>query len=318
MTLEKSKMYINDDFERSKIDALVFDCDGVLVDITESYDAVICRIVRHVLEPAGIIPITIDPGIIDGFKSTGGFNDEVDLAYAAIISLATAARSGRNQADFISSVIKNADSTGIASVEQYIKGMAEISDILKKTLHPGLSRKSPLYDTFDQLFYGPKLYKELFGGDSEFTEPGFIERDYIILTENLMGMLSAKFKSQIAMVTGRGFASARHSLGILLDGFDLEHSAFLEDKPRALAKPNPQPLLDAVGGMGGTSTMYVGDSMEDLIMAQEASKLGYDTVFCGITGTSKNPEAKLDLFRHNGAQIVLDSICQIPKALNLE
>ncbi|RNJ77111.1 MAG: phosphatase [Nitrosopumilus sp. H13] len=318
MTMKSGGMYIGGGFEPDKIDALVFDCDGVLVDITESYDAAIKKTVKHVLGPAGISPIDIGHEIIDGFKSTGGFNDEVDLAYAIIISIATAARSGRNQEEFIHDVIKNADSRGIASVERYVKGMADISDILEKTSHPGPSRKSPLYHTFDQLFYGGDLYKSLFGGDSEFAGPGLIERDRVILTGDLAGSLSAKFGSRIAMVTGRGFKSARHSLGGLLDGFDLGNSVFLEDEPRELAKPNPKPLLDAIGGMGGTTTMYVGDSMEDLLMAKETSKRGCRAVFCGITGTSKNPQAKMDLFRHNGAEIVLDSIHQIPKALNLE
>ncbi len=67
-----------------------------------------------------------------------------------------------------------------------------------------------------------------------------------------------------------------------------------------------------------TSTLYVGDSMEDFIMAKRASDLGHKTTFCGIIGTSKNPQAKLELFEKNNAILVLNSIHQLPKVLNLE
>lgn len=71
------------------------------------------------------------------------------------------------------------------------------------------------------------------------------------------------------MVTGRGQESVRYSLKSLLNKFNLGNSVFLEDEPRELAKPNPQPLVDSICGMDGKFTLYVGDSMEDFIMAKK-------------------------------------------------
>ena len=93
---------------------------------------------------------------------------------------------------------------------------------------------------------------------------------------------------------------------------------FLEDESRELAKPNPQSLLNTIKGMNSVSTLFVGDSMEDFIMATKATDLGNKTTFCGIIGTSKNPQEKLELFQQNGAILVLDSINLVPKVLNLE
>ena len=70
--------------------------------------------------------------------------------------------------------------------------------------------------------------------------------------------------------------------------------------------------------MNSISTMFVGDSMEDFIMAKKATESGSKTTFCGIIGTSKNPQEKLELFQRNGAVLVLDSINLLPKVLNLE
>ena len=89
MTLtQKSKgIYVDDSFDPTTFDSIIFDCDGVLVDITNSYDQTIVKTTKYVLETLAKISdsIKIDFKIIDGFKSTGGFNDEVDLTYAAIL-----------------------------------------------------------------------------------------------------------------------------------------------------------------------------------------------------------------------------------------
>ena len=304
----------------NEIDAVIFDCDGVLIDITKSYDLAIIQTTQYVLEHLAKIDssINVDFKIIDGFKSTGGFNDEVDLTYAAIISLVAAKKLEKDQTSFIFDVIKNSDSSGIISVERYIENQIDISDIKKQLSYPGTHNDNPLYQIFDQIFYGPELYKKLFNNTSNFSDPGLIEQDDVILNDILIEKLQKKFNSNIAMVTGRGKESVRYSLKSLLTKFNLPNSVFLEDEPRELAKPNPQSLLNSIQGMSCTTTLYVGDSMEDFIMAKKTSDLGHKTIFCGIIGTSKNPQEKLELFERNGAVLVLDSINLLPKVVNYQ
>ncbi len=324
MTLSKKSEGIYTDDSKiqilNEIDAVIFDCDGVLIDITKSYDLAIIKTTQYVLENLAKIDTSIDVDfkIIDGFKSTGGFNDEVDLTYAAIISLVAAKKLEKDQTSFIFDVIKNSDSSGIVSVEKYVENQIDISDIKKQLSYPGTHHDNPLYQIFDQIFYGPDLYKKLFNKTSNFSGPGLIEQDDVILNDILFEKLRKKFDSKIAMVTGRGKESVSYSLKSLLAKFNLNNSMFLEDEPRELAKPNPQSLLNSINGMDCTSTLYVGDSMEDFIMAKRTTGLGHNTIFCGIIGTSKNPEEKLELFERNGAILVLDSIDLLPKVLNLE
>jgi HAD superfamily hydrolase (TIGR01548 family) len=324
MTLTKKSdgIYIDDSCTDilNEIDAIIFDCDGVLIDITKSYDLAIIKTTQYVLETFAKIndSINVDFKIIDGFKSTGGFNDEVDLTYAAIISLVAAKKLEKNQINFIYDVIKNADSSGVESVEKYLENQVDISDIKKQLSYPGTHHQNPLYRIFDQLFYGPELYQKLFRNSSKFSEPGLIEQDDVILNNSLLEELQKKIDSKIAIVTGRGKESASYSLKTLLEKFDLKNSVFLEDEPRELAKPNPQPLLDSIKGLNSISTLYVGDSMEDFIMAKKVTDIGSKTTFCGIIGTSKNPQEKLELFQQNGAILVLNSIHLLPKVLNLE
>ena len=322
MTLtQKSKgIYVDDSFDPTTLDSIIFDCDGVLVDITNSYDQTIVKTTKYVLETLAKIndSIQIDFKIIDGFKSTGGFNDEVDLTYAAILSIVAAKKLKKDQTEFINLVIDNSDSTGIKSVETFIKDQTDISEIIEQLSYPGSHKDNILYQIFDQLFYGPELYSKLFQNTSKFSESGLIENDVVIFNNDLADKLENKFHKQISMVTGRGKESVKYSLKNLLEKFDLQNSMFLEDEPRELAKPNPQSLVNSITGMNSKSCLYVGDSMEDFIMAKKATILGNKTTFCGIIGTSKNPEEKLQLFEQNEAILVLDSINLLPKVLNLE
>ena len=312
-------IYLDESFNDvvNSIDGIVFDCDGVLIDITRSYDSTITQTVQYILKNYAKIldGLTINHKIIDGFKATGGFNDEVDLAYAAILCIVAAKNSQKDQTDFIFDVINHADSSGIVSVENYLNDL-DVSEIKSKLSYPGTHHENLLYNIFDELFYGPKLYRTLFQKNSRFSDPGLIENDDVIISDELLSKLEKRFSHSIGMVTGRGFESVKYSIPSLLQRFDLKNSLFLEDEPRFLAKPNPESLIRCVSGMNCFTTLYVGDSMEDFIMAKKVTTSGRKIVFCGIIGTSKNPEEKLKLFEKNGAILVLNSINDIPKIIN--
>jgi len=315
-------IYIDDSILDDLIstDGIIFDCDGVLIDITKSYDLAIDKTVQYVLEnfSQNRNNIRIDSKIIDGFKSSGGFNDEVDVTYASILSLIAATKLKKDQHEFIFDVISNADSSGILSVEKYVEKLVDISDIKNKLAYPGTHQDNPLYKIFDQIFYGPELYLKLFKQPSKFSESGLIENDVVILDQLLIKQLRNKFTKKPSIVTGRGKESVKHSLKKLLDEFDLKNSVFLEDEPREFAKPNPESLIRSITGMNSKNCIYVGDSMEDFIMAKKATEQGRKVIFCGISGTSKNPQEKLKLFENNDAMLVIESIHLLPKVLNLE
>ena len=313
-------VYIDESIDLRKVDGIIFDCDGVLIDITKSYDSTITNTVQYVLEKFAKIndSIRIDHSIIDGFKSTGGFNDEVDLAYAGILSIVAAKKLQKDSKLFINNVINNANSTGIISVEKFLEKLVDISDIKSILDYPGPHETNLLYQIFDQIFYGPELYFKVYGKKSNFSESGLINYDDVIINDSLIKKLQNRFTSKIALVTGRGKESVNYSLKNMLKTFDLKNSVFLEDESRSMAKPNPESLIRCISGMNSKITLYVGDSMEDFIMAKKATILGNETIFCGIIGTSKDPEKKLKLFQNNEAVLILDSINLIPKILNLE
>ena len=324
MTLKEINpgIYANDSIlsKLNDVDGIIFDCDGVLVDVSNSYDLAIQRTTAYVLkEIAGIQkfdPITSK--IIDEFKATGGFNDEVDLTYASILSLAAANNLGKRGSQFILDVIKNADATGITSVEKYLEKLgAKITDLKNKLDYPNGKQQNLLYSIFDQIFYGPELYSKLFNKESKFTEQGLIENDIVLVKKEMLEILKKKFDMNLAIVTGRGIESIRYSLKEILDEFNVDCSVFLEDEPRELAKPNPDSLIQTIKKLNLTHSIFVGDSMEDFMMAQKATQMGNKTTFCGIIGSSKYPEEKKKLFEEKNVSLIVNSIDLLPKALNL-
>ena len=73
--------------EINEFDSIIFDCDGVLIDVTKSYDTTINKTVSYILKE--IFNITVDNPLTNEmfveFKATGGFNDEVDITYVGIL-----------------------------------------------------------------------------------------------------------------------------------------------------------------------------------------------------------------------------------------
>lgn len=304
-----------------KIDSIVFDCDGVLIDVSNSYDLAIKKTVDFIINEMAQIKECgiVTTKMIEGFKATGGFNDEVDVTYALILAIVAANKQKELFSKFIFTVIQNADQTGIKSVEKYLDSInADIFDIRKKLGYPSKKFQNPLSSIFDEIFYGSKLFTQLYNRKPQFFDGlGLIENDIILLNYDLTRDLHKRFDKRIALVTGRSLLSAKHSLKELLQEFDLKGSRFLEDEPREMAKPNPQSLISAIQVMNANNSLYVGDSMEDYLMARKADESGTSTIFCGIYGTSKDKEAKKALFQSKNVDIIIESISQIPKTLNL-
>ena len=96
-----------------EFDSIIFDCDGVLIDVTKSYDTTINKTISYVLKE--IADITVDTPLTNEillkFKSTGGFNDEIDITYSGILCFIAAKKLNKNPPELILDVLDNADDT---------------------------------------------------------------------------------------------------------------------------------------------------------------------------------------------------------------
>ena len=303
-----------------KFDSIIFDCDGVLVDIRNSYDHAINKTISAIIKELfnDEISDVVTSKIHFGLKSVGGFNDEVAVVYAIVMTLAASKKSGIEFEKLIIDVIANANESGINSIDDYFKDQnIDLMKIKSKLDYENSRKISYIHRIFNQLFYGPKLYQEIFNEKSQFDDEPLIDLDDIVLDNNLIFKLKNRFGTKISTVTGRGKFAFSYSMKNFLDNFDIENSVFLEDRPLELAKPNPDSLIESISGINSKCSLYIGDSMEDLLMVQKCQEKGYDVSFCGIYGSSDEPELKYELFEKNKASFILESIQELPKALNL-
>ena len=304
----------------SKLDSIIFDCDGVLVDIRKSYDSAINKTISAIMKDlfGDEIGNILTSKTHFGLKAAGGFNDEVAIVYAVVMTLVASKKSKTNFEKLIVDVINNANESGINSIDYYFSNQnIDLSEIKSKLDYENSRKISYIHRIFNQLFYGPLLYKEIFDETSQFSQDPLIDLDDVVLDENLMFKLKNRFGTKISTVTGRGNFAFSYSLKNFLNDFDMKNSVFLEDRPLDLAKPNPKSLIESISGIDSKCSLYIGDSMEDLMMVEKCKELGYDVSFCGIYGSSDEPKLKYELFRKNNASFILESIQELPKALNL-
>ena len=72
-----------------KFDSIIFDCDGVLVDIRNSYDEAINKTISVIMKELfdDYIGRIVTSKTHFGLKAVGGFNDEVAVVYAIVMTL---------------------------------------------------------------------------------------------------------------------------------------------------------------------------------------------------------------------------------------
>ncbi|HEX5187155.1 MAG TPA: HAD family hydrolase, partial [Nitrososphaeraceae archaeon] len=322
---------INDDnnliFTKKKYDnigCIIFDIDGVLIDVRKSYNEAIKNTVQFVvgsiIKKDNLKELVTDK-IILKFRQTGGFNNDADTSYAISLALLSFPElENSNSENFLIDVAEHGDETGIYSIEKYIKKLLanktsnnsiKINNILDYLNYPGKVGESIISTVFDEFFYGQELFskKHRIKPEYYFGKP-LIENDRIVITDNTIRKIRERFNGKIAMVSGRSKIAAAYALDkkfYLLN--EKDNSVFLEDEDRKYAKPNPYGLKKVINKINienDDDILYCGDSIEDLIMCRRAEEelnqknpsrtRRVNIIFCGIYGCSNNPNELINNF----------------------
>lgn len=233
----------------SQVEAIIFDCDGVLIDTRRSYDATIVRTARLILSrlvgvslPSGVIT----PSIIYALRSSGGFNNDWDSTYVILLYLFSRlpkrilerfaqsypdlprgdlklnSRSGirgavRRMHQGLSRFVEQADSSGIDSLERVLLRGRQPSwrrvalRSFKEILgYPQRGAESLLATVFDEIFYGPALFEAGRRRRPQFyLGAGAIEKETPIVTQTTLQQLADRVSTR-----NLGIASGRGTLAI--------------------------------------------------------------------------------------------------------
>ncbi len=382
--IDGKEVYLRTDSlsQLKRVDAVIFDCDGVLVDVRDSYNKAISKASAYIFESLTGYAFSerlISDEVIFLFRRSGGFNNDWDTVYGILMfmlcslpekdqaklekriegvgkqsdpfeRLSAISELARRQngseklsREFFETTIQELkkftellDSTGALSVDRNLAALACSSagfcGMLKDFLcYSGGVGENIIATVFEELFCGAELFEETYGLKPRFHEGlGMIENERILVRhETLDRLTSILDKANLGIASGSRFKPARHALGDLLDRFKPEASVFLENMERAerdraasggarvdLKKPNPFSLLKAAEALKPFDcALYVGDSMEDVMMVREAGKADPCFLFAGVYCHSSCADAVLRDFLKYDADIIVPSVEELPLVL---
>jgi phosphoglycolate phosphatase-like HAD superfamily hydrolase len=314
---------------------IVFDCDGVLIDSSGSYDKALTFCSKAF---ASILTLDFQEDdlvkTIEKIRELGAFNNDWDtqaviVDYLYSKSKDTGALDELSQIDripeqlryFESLVIEGKQGTtkmiGFEDLRKIVSGLPEGTnrdklsakvlkdDSLAESVSDLISYPKPvgegfLATLFDELVYGKKVFREMYGFDCEtksLSEPGFIVNEKKLVKEDALVSFFSASGGNLGIITGRPRIPTLQTLG---DSFqrwfrrsDLclftgDYILDVED-----VKPSGKPMLKVAKNLPQQPILYVGDSGEDLLMTKNANKdegISTKVYFAGIASSKEKAD----------------------------
>lgn len=233
------------------VDSIIFDMDGVLIDVSKSYRLAIKKTVLYVLKNRYNVKTTVKTQDIETMKRIPGFNNDWDLSFDLIRLLSN----GVKRKDFSKkSLLVNSRST---------KEYKSIKDI------------------FQSYYLGTELFYMAYKRKAPISVlAGLITNENLLINKGMLAALSQKYTLGIA--TSRPRFEALFTLknvNIIPEIISEEYLVAQEDAINE--KPAPDPLLEVQRRMKTNNPIYVGDSINDTIASQAAQMkcifIGKDT-----------------------------------------
>ncbi|MFC7069837.1 TIGR01548 family HAD-type hydrolase [Halobaculum lipolyticum] len=286
-----------------RVDTVVLDVDGVLVDVAESYRRAVVESVerRH--------GATLGRDDLQAFKDAGGFNNDWELSDAvALYVLARDRGLDAEVAAFTDAVAANG--TGLDGARAAIREALgdDAADAVEAEWDP-----EALRETFQALYLGAELYRDIEGGEPPFEAPGFIHDEPTILTAETVAALTDRYP--VCVLTGR--PSAEADIALARVGLDVADDRRFTMDDWAHGKPHPAALVTLAERTGADTVAFVGDTLDDVRTAVNADAADESTAYYGIgvlTGglTGDDGRAK---YADAGASAVVDSVNDLPALL---
>lgn len=250
-------------------DSVIFDMDGVLVDVSKSYRQAIRQTVEFVLLQKFKLSTVILPEDIEALKAIPGFNNDWDLSFA-LIQLTS---KGVKRAAFKQNI------SALNAASKTSQTYQEIKDI------------------FQSYYLGEKLFFELYQRKAPITSiKGLIANETLLLDLAVLASLAKKYKLGVATSRPR-FEAIFTLTNLQITPALIEEKNIVAQEDAAREKPFPDPLLEAKKRLKTQTPVYVGDTVNDLLAAQQA------TMPCILIGSN------------NQADFAVSTTNQIPQIL---
>ena len=273
LQLEGHTLYVRDDRLPwlAEVDVIIFDCDGVLLDVRQSYSRTVAWTTSALVEAfTGVkLPEALfDARLNFAYKRTGGMNNDWDLTYALVMKVLASSpeaaeieelaqrsldtkdilqrlsfiKENRVEAglpieglyDDLLSFATGLDDLGVESVDTRL--LPAMKGLKQALAHPGGVGESIVSTIFEEVINGAALFKETFGVPARFTETqtGYVENERIIVTDETLDQLTEVIGgARFGIASGSLANTAHHALGAALGRFSPEAQVWNDDVKQA-------------------------------------------------------------------------------------
>ena len=315
---------------------IVFDMDGVLVDVSKSYRDTVRQTAKLFFKMAPSFEKLPEPlfalADLAAVKQSGGLNNDWDLSCLIINLLFNLIEKppvyeSKDPWDRYQETISQCRVSALCEfLESSPKPLSALLRKVGKTKNPfvyglytgDVGSGNIIKQIFQEVYLGKQLFETTYGLSPQFYhEDGFIHREQLLIDKSILAELAANHI--LAIATGRPRAEADYPL----DHFDLrkfftqilaledclqEEARMLkkEGKKGSLSKPDPF-MLDAIAARQEnpvTEYFYIGDMPDDMVAAKK-SKAAYKGVGLLLSAPDKT-SLKKELLRAGADYIIKD------------
>jgi phosphoglycolate phosphatase-like HAD superfamily hydrolase len=285
-----------------EVAALIFDVDGVLLDVHQSFWNVILIATKKYLELLSIrSPFVPHKSHIKLLKMAGGFNNDWDATSALIlISLSYAFDHPLNLREIGEEIYKRGG------------GLAKLEALLQEKI----PNDFPKISSFLDKSLVERLFKEIYAGkDTPMVygfQPKFISPEQEGLYKNEIPLLKPEdippFIEKIALFTGR--TAGETLLALKMTGFSsLIPPEYILTADDGLNKPDEEKLKELVNKLGTRVAIYVGDALDDL---RSVPKGDSSLLSCIVQ------KRNIRIFKKEGADIIVPDTISLLQLLKEE
>lgn len=300
----------------SQVDTLVFDIDGVLMDVRDSFGKAVCQTVhfyfKEILRFQGSQNL-INSEEVKYFKMAGGFNNDWNLTSAVVLFyLMKAIKNNLKDVDELRS--KEPDiKTFATEILPSGGGLAKVIDLVEEDRYV----KAETFNLWDKNLI-TKIFQEIYAGEeqcfniygfhpSSVKTEGLIKQERIIIDKKKKGFLQ---NFSIGILTGRNKRETR----IALERLGWEDAIFegrVITADDGVEKPHPQGLKKLSTSLKTKLGIYIGDVWDDMITANNFNKEVKETKFLSAIVLSEgfNSQNKtIEFYLNEGVDLLAQNV----------
>jgi HAD superfamily hydrolase (TIGR01548 family) len=323
---------------------IVFDMDGVLIDVSRSYRDTVRQTVKLFFKGARSREDLPDPlfplSDLARVKQSGGLNNDWDLTCLIINLLFSLVKTPKihEDSDNWSRYQKTINRCDVAVLAQFLRSTnrplttllekkAKLNDEFIMRLYVNdVGSGNIIKQIFQEIYLGKDLFQFTYGMPPKvYNAEGYINRENLLIDKSILESLSKN--NILAIATGRPKAEANYPLDLFglrkyfiiiltLDDCIREERNILEQEGKkvSLSKPNPY-ILDAIAKTYKhevSEFYYIGDMPDDMVAASR-SRAGFTGIGL-LTSSPEKANLKRGLLRA-GADYIIEDIEELKRII---